>query len=324
MLLIRECWYPVLESRELKKSPLGLERLGIKFVFWRSADGTPHGLLDRCPHLGATLNRGKIVNDRLICPFHGYQFDCNGLCTHVPAIGHSGKMPKLMAAQSFPVIEAFGLIWLWWGETRSAYPDPPYFTELMSGWNYGSFSTEWPVHYTRCIENQLDVAHLPFVHRTTIGAGNKTVVEGPYVEADTNSIRVWLTNKFDDGIASRATNDLKIASQFSKPILTLLFPGLWLLNMGPCTKNFIAFVPINDQKTRLYVRIYHKYRFRIVAMLYETLMSIANRVVLKQDRNVVVTQIPHNSIDASNDILIVSDRPIIKFRQLLSLMVNSE
>jgi phenylpropionate dioxygenase-like ring-hydroxylating dioxygenase large terminal subunit len=31
-------------------------------------------------------------------------------------------------------------------------------------------------HYSRAIENQLDCAHIPFIHKNTIGRGNKTLV----------------------------------------------------------------------------------------------------------------------------------------------------
>jgi phenylpropionate dioxygenase-like ring-hydroxylating dioxygenase large terminal subunit len=80
-------WYPVLESWELGRKPLGVERLGWRLVFWRSSDGLAHAHLDRCPHLGTALSGGKVQDDSLTSPFHGIAFDGTGLCKHVTPLG---------------------------------------------------------------------------------------------------------------------------------------------------------------------------------------------------------------------------------------------
>jgi phenylpropionate dioxygenase-like ring-hydroxylating dioxygenase large terminal subunit len=315
-------WYPVLESREVRRKPLGIERFGQRLVFWRTADGLPHANRDRCPHLGAALGSGKAGGDRLVCPFHGFEFDAEGQCRHIPAVGRQGKIPKGMAVKSFPLREAHGLIWLWWGEPRKAYPEAPFFPQLETGWRYGTVAVEWPVHYTRAIENQLDVAHLAFVHRTTIGAGGRSLVEGPYVEADEQGIKVWVTNARDEGQTPRSQSELAAAAVGKEPGLSLLFPGIWLLNISPRLKNFIAFVPVNGQKTRYYLRVYHRIRNPVLAKIFEVLIGLSNHFILRQDERVVVTQTPMDSADAHEDRLIGADRAIIQFRRLHARMLE--
>ena len=308
-------WYPVLESCEAGRKPLGVERLGRRLVFWRTADGHPHAHLDRCPHLGAALSGGRICRGRLTCPFHGFEFNGEGQCLHIPAIGHEGKIPNGMVLSGFPLEEAHGFIWLWWGESREIYPEVPYFPELETGWRFGTVVVEWPVHYTRAIENQLDVAHLAFVLRTTIGAGGRSFVEGPYVEADLQGIKVWVTNMRDEGRSARSQSDLAAAAADNEPGLSFLFPGIWLLNISSRLKNFIAFVPINGQKTRYYLRVYHRISNPVLAKAFEALMGLSNRFILSQDRRVVVTQMPLDSFDARQDRLIGADRAISQFRK---------
>ncbi len=133
-----------------------------------------------------------------------------------------------------------------------------FFPQLESGWNTHTTVVDWPVHYTRAIENQLDVAHLAFVHRTTIGAGRRSFVEGPHVEADDSGIKVWVSNRRDDGGPARSPAELATAAQGTEPGLHFLFPGVWLLNISARLKNFIAFVPINEHCTRYYLRSYHR------------------------------------------------------------------
>ena len=315
-------WYPLLESRELKRQPLGLERLGRRFVFWRTADGQAHALDDRCPHLGAALSGGTVCDDRLVCPFHGFAFDTGGACRVLPASGRDGTIPQGMAVTAFPVRERHGFAWLWWGGPRETYPELPYFPEFDdAGWRSTTSVVDWPVHYTRAIENQLDVAHLAFVHRTTIGRGGRTRVHGPHVEADAAGIRVWTTNARDDGIPAPSREALAAEAATRPPSLHFLFPGLWRLVITERLKNVIAFVPINDRCTRYYLKLYHRHRNPLIAKPFEWLMAASNRFILAQDRRVVVTQTPAVSLDAT-DRLVGADRAIVQFRRQLEKLLQ--
>lgn len=321
MRLIENQWYPVLESREIGNKPVAFERLGQRLVCWRTAAGHPVAQHDRCPHLGASLAQGKVSRDRLVCPFHGFEFDAEGHCRHLPANGRQGKIPKGLEVATFLLREAHGFIWLWLGQAQEIYPPLPFFPELEHGWRYGTVMAVWPVHYSRAIENQLDVAHLAFVHRTTIGAGGRSFVDGPYVEADAAGIKVWVTNFRDEGQAHRTQEALALAATQKEPGLHFLFPGVWLLNISPRMKNFIAFVPVNEGVTLYYVRVYHRIKNLVLATLYEFFVGLSNRFILNQDRRVVVTQTPLDSRQASQDRLIGADRAIIQFRRLHAKLI---
>jgi len=317
-------WYPLLEGREVRRRPLGVERLARRLVFWRSSDGQIHAQQDRCPHLGATLSAGTIENDTLVCPFHGFRYDRSGACRLIPALGREGKIPEGLAVATFPVREAHGLVWLWWGNPQRVTAELPWYPQLDSTWRYHTLISDWPVHYTRAIENQLDVAHLAFVHRTTIGAGGRSRVDGPYVEANRRQIRVWVTNRRDDGTAARPLDELAAAAAAAEPSLEFRFPGLWLLNIGPRFKNVIAFVPINEKSTRYYLRSYRLGGNARLMRPFDWLMSLANRFILNQDRRVVITQTPWESGDARDDRLMSMDRAIIQFRRLHSQLLERE
>jgi phenylpropionate dioxygenase-like ring-hydroxylating dioxygenase large terminal subunit len=313
-------WFPVLESREVGRKPVGLERLGMKLVFWRSANGSIHAQADRCPHLGASLSAGHIADDHIVCPFHGFCYDGEGKCTHIPSVGKGGKIPKGLAVQSFAVREARGFVWLWLGAPENAAAQLPWFEQLGEQWHHYTIAVDWPVHYTRAIENQLDVAHLPFVHRTTIGGGGRTLVEGPYVEASAAGIRVWPSNRKDGPVRDMA--ELAAAAAGKEPGLEFRYPGIWLLNIGPRFKNFIAFVPINEHTTRYYLRVYHQIGPGFTARPLGWLMSLSNRFILNQDRRVVVTQVPASSEAAIDDRLVGADRAINEFRKQLARLLG--
>ena len=324
MKVLLNHWYVVLQPQEVGRKPLTVERFGQPLVFWRGSDGQVHAQHDRCPHLGASLGAGQVVEDRLVCPFHGFRYDGDGRCRHAPALGKNTTPPKGLVLKTFMVREAHDLVWLWWGDPALASPDLPFFALLQQGWQHYTVSTQWPVHYTRAIENQLDVAHLPFVHRTTIGAGGRTLVEGPYVEADERGVRVWVSNHVDDGRTLRTQPQLAAAFQGHEPSLDLRFPGCWLLSISPVFKNFLAFVPVNERCTRYYLRSYFRFGPRWLARPLGWLISLSNRYILGQDRRVVITQTPADSGDAHHDQLTGADRAIAQFRRFHSLLLQRQ
>src|SRR5258708_32263213 len=55
---LRNLWYPVAPSWQVRGDPVGITRLDERIVLWRDGDGQVHALADRCPHRGARLSLG--------------------------------------------------------------------------------------------------------------------------------------------------------------------------------------------------------------------------------------------------------------------------
>lgn len=182
--MIKNQWYAVLDAKQVKKNKLlGVTRCGEKLVFWRDEANQVHCIFDQCCHRGASLSAGQIVDSHIACPFHGFQYDSSGKVVVIPANGQHKEVPENYRVNAYFVKEGYGFIWLWYGDDFGLAAGPiPFFEELKSGFTYGQISETWAVHYTRAIENQLDAVHLPFVHKTTIGRGNRTLVNGPVVK----------------------------------------------------------------------------------------------------------------------------------------------
>jgi len=172
--MIPDQWYAILESSELAKGrPIGVTRMGERLVLWCATNGGVVCLRDRCCHRGAALSKGKIKDANIECPYHGLQYDGTGRCTVIPANGRVTQVPDRFKVRSYPVHEAHDFIWVWWGEPRQEYPQVPSFEDIDESFSYLTLRDHWDTHYSRVIENMLDVAHLPFVHANTIGRGGK-------------------------------------------------------------------------------------------------------------------------------------------------------
>jgi hypothetical protein len=67
-----------------------------------------------------------------------------------------------------------------------------------------------------------------------------------------------------------------------------------------------------------YLRSYLPARWGVAGWLFHRLTRWSNRMVLGQDRRVVVTQTPVNSLDSREDHLVGADRAIIEYRRWLA------
>ena len=315
--MIRNQWFVVLESNEVRTPPVGVTRLGEKMVFWRDQSGQVYAAADRCPHRGVAFSAGKLQSDHLQCPFHGFEFDGSGKCVLVPANGRNGAVLNALRLKTYPTYEAHGFIWIWWGSPAPAdLPKPEFFENLDDSYLYSTARDPWNAHYSRVIENQLDVVHLPFIHGNTIGRGNRTVVDGPVVEWNGDRmIYTYVYNRVDDGKPPRRSSELSKKPAGSQH-LEFIFPNLWQNYINEKVSILGAFVPVDEEHTILYLRFYQRFmRVPLLGQLVTRLAVPSNVYIAHEDRRVVITQEPKASGLKIGEVLIPGDLPIIEYRR---------
>jgi len=323
--MIYNNWYAILESGELKAGcRAGVRRLGENLVVWRDEAGRPACVADKCIHRGASLAIGRVADGKIQCPFHGFRYDPAGKCVLIPANGAANPVPENFRTRSYETREAYGFIWIFWGDKKENLPEIKFFDDIDDSFSYASSQSTWPVHYTRCVENQLDVAHLPFVHKTTIGAAAKTVVNGPYVVAENGQIKFWVYNETERGQKPQKPEEVKPPDDNGFHI-HFIFPNLWQNWIGPKFRIFISFTPVDESVTLIYMRVYQKYlTVPVVGWLFNTLMMFYSNIILNQDRRVVITQSPVKTSLEMGENLVQGDLPIVKYRMMRDAMLKSE
>jgi len=324
--MIRNQWYVILESSEVKAGrPVGVTRMGEKLVAWRNSSGAVSLMTDRCPHRGVALSAGKLIGECIQCPFHGFEYETSGTCKLVPAIGKKINPPKALHVQTYPSREEHGFIYIWWGESQEAYPPVPFFESIGPNLVYTTITDHWATHYSRAIENQLDVVHLPFVHRSTIGRGNRTLVNGPIVRTEScypqdNLLNLWVYNDLDQGQKPLKPSELPEPTR--RPFLQFRFPNLWQNWIADNLRVLVAFVPIDDENTLMYLRYYHSMKTPILRQLNGWVGSLGNLLIERQDRRVVITQQPKRSDLNIGEVLIQGDIPIVTYRKLRRKLIE--
>jgi len=150
-------WHPVLPAKQLRRRPVAVRLHATNLVLFRTASGQIGALEDRCPHRRMKLSLGRVIGDRLQCPYHGWTFDCHGA-------GESPATPKLHAtARSLEAREELGVIWVKSAESQPEFPRFP----TLQGDGYFHLCTlhhevKAPLEVT--LDNFCEIEHTPTTH----------------------------------------------------------------------------------------------------------------------------------------------------------------
>ena len=110
-------WVEIATSAQLdiQRPLLPITFAGKRYVLFRD-DAGELGLIGRnCPHRGADLCFGRLEDNGLRCPFHGWHFDRTGQCVEQPAEPKGSKMYTQIKVPMIPVREDEGTIFAYTG-----------------------------------------------------------------------------------------------------------------------------------------------------------------------------------------------------------------
>jgi phenylpropionate dioxygenase-like ring-hydroxylating dioxygenase large terminal subunit len=186
-MIERQHWHPVASADAIGAQPLAVRLLGEDLVLWRDTAGSVHAWPDRCPHRGARLSLGRVQQDRLECPYHGWQFEGSGRCVRVPALP-AFTPPASHSVTTHEAQEAGGLVWV---RLENGTTELPAFAAegdaRLRKLNCGPYTVETSA--PRIVENFLDMAHFGFVHEGWLGERSATAIDDYRVEETPAGLR---------------------------------------------------------------------------------------------------------------------------------------
>ena len=184
----------------LKTSVLKACVLGVDLVLWRTQQGW-QAALDQCPHRGAALSAGCVIDQTLQCPYHGWRFDSQGACTHIAAL--PAFTPPASHGLSTVGAQVFGgMIWVQLCADASALAPrafyPAHTAALQATGVLHALTQTYEVQTSapRAVENFLDVSHFGTVHAGWLGDAAHMAVP-PYTlettaqRATALGVRTW-------------------------------------------------------------------------------------------------------------------------------------
>ena len=177
-----EGWYLVEIGSNL--APGGLlqkEWMGKQIVVWRDTAGSVCASEAFCPHLGAHLgpaSGGRVRDGRLVCPFHGFEYDVAGRCVATP----NAPPPRTARLGVYRTREINGLIFAWWSSVGNSpgweLPEAP-----EKGWRPLDYRRlRMRGHPQETTENSVDINHLRCVHGYgAVKQSGSVLIEGAYL-----------------------------------------------------------------------------------------------------------------------------------------------
>lgn len=206
-------WYPLSPVIDLDpQRPVPVTLLGIRLVIWKPKSSENYRVfLDQCPHRLAPLSEGRVdeKTGNLMCSYHGWQFDEQGICTVIP----QAENPELVAKNqqnfcvvSLPVREENDLLWVWPDAktaelaATTALPLSPQI-DANKGFVWSSYVRDLEYDWQTLVENVADPSHVPFAHHGVQGKReNAQPIDIKVSKSTVNLIEVNTSGRFQTAI----------------------------------------------------------------------------------------------------------------------------
>ena len=255
------------------------------YVVWRNENNRYSALDDVCSHKGASLSCGKINNNHVVCPYHGYEFNDNGTLIKVPGICFQHS--PIQDLSKFDIIEKNGWVYL------NTYSDIAKQNNTGIDSLIENIFIEEEVEkndsvvflkmdfkcYSRILsENSLDVMHIGFVHTFGNTKRPNPIENHPPKLVGPNHYKTsYMYEAGEDSVARKVfgVKDLIIENEFILPHTTVA-----RVIFGEYTSTVITFaLPISENKSKLFVKTYRNFWTNKVGdaltenMMYTTMLQ---------------------------------------------------
>jgi phenylpropionate dioxygenase-like ring-hydroxylating dioxygenase large terminal subunit len=166
--MLRNFWYLVCPTKELKQSIKTITILGENIVFFRNQNGTIIALEDRCCHRNVKLSLGFLEGENIVCGYHGWRYNNEGKCVQIPSQTKLSKIPQTAEIKSYPVREFNRWIWIFIGDEQKAGTVNPVDIPEMAQWDFTYKTHFLKADLESAAESLIDPYHIAFVHRNSI------------------------------------------------------------------------------------------------------------------------------------------------------------
>lgn len=250
--MLRRYWMPAAVAAELTddKPIKAVRLLGEDLVIYRDKTGR-YGLVgEQCPHRRASLAFGRVDEEGIRCPYHGWKFDGAGKCLEQPAEPETGGFKDKITHTAYPVEKLGGLLWAYLGpEPRPLLPR----WDVLA-WENGKRWVEkhevYHCNWLQPMENSVDPSHLFWLHGETahlVGVVDKYEEEHNFIPFEFGILKQRRTPGKKPGEGTQLDQHPLVFP------ITLRHVFRALKTDGLVRHNLQIRVPVDDAHTQVYV-----------------------------------------------------------------------
>lgn len=313
-------WYLVCRSSDIGTHPIGFTRLNQRIALWRDGTGTAHAVEDFCPHRGAPLSKGVVVESGLACKYHGLVVDPCGVVVEVPPASTCSLIGQ-KRIRSYPLHEANGAVFLYFSDGTSDEVPPFWLPEPLTSpeWSGFLYMTEWNCHYSGPLDNRVDPIHGSYLHTDTftLAYGKKSAVIN--LEEHPNGFEIYRDNQAGVNIdRTRVTyhpgNNIWIETEIPYPRSV---GGNFFRILGYPT-------PIDENRTLIWFFRYQRssgWRRDLWRFFYRNRLDVRHAYVAGQDQDMIESIPPHAR---EREGLFQTDIGVVRLRRLLRSIAKEQ
>jgi len=281
-------WYVIEESKNIQCNNIYKTTIREKeYTFWKDNNNQFTAMENYCNHRGASLAKGKIERNRIICPYHGAEFNVKGELCKIPGLNilNSSALSPCFHQDTYPIIERNG--WIYINIICKKIYEPDNYTIYIEP---ESSDTEFYCLYLKSeinaparivCENLLDVIHISYVH-TFGNKENPLPLNDPYpfIKSDIPNHHgiLYFYNSGKRSVVRRIFGmyNLQIENEFILP-----YTVVSRVRFGESTKTIITFsLPKNENKTTLFMKVYRNFAYSRNGCIFSSIYNfIMNRFI---------------------------------------------
>ena len=264
---------------------------------------------------------GRITDDHLECPYHGWQFDKNAQLVKIPALPEF-RPPNTHRAEAFQTCEKYGLVWVRLNPGATAiFPDyPPDFgaeaESRLRKLTIGPY--EVATSAPRIIENFLDLAHFGFVHEQWLGARDSPEIADYRVESTATGFiasgcRAWQPQS---SVHAKSGAMVEYTYEVNAPFTAILtkIPDQSSVQISEFRESIALFVcPVEPDSSRVW--------FRLAMNDFESPdreLQAFQDTIFSQDKPILESQRPKLlPLDSKAELHSVADKSSAAYRRVL-------
>ena len=314
-------WHPVATSEAVGDHPIRCELLEEQLVVFR-IDGRVAAFRDLCIHRGTALSLGWVSEGVLTCPYHGWQYDVEGKCVHIPSLAPGKPIPPRARAQTYQAKEAYGLVWVTLDEHPAPLPPPGPFVWEEPGYRSIALGPyEWKASAGRAAENVLDFSHFPWVHENVLGVRTRSEV-APHDVRRTEDGLEYIYEQMRPGSPHNNYREDKVRNEYRVVLPFVVHDRKRVLSDGSDTVMAFIACPVGPNRTALFTTVSRNYKLDES----DDFIVVFTDKVFSQDQAIVESQRPELlPLDLREELhLKVADNASMVYRRALEELADED